>query len=100
MEKIIQMMESADEETVILGCILFLRNHKPREFPGDESINPTIYKHKITNLSSTERTLIIVDIKEDTAIILYYGVLHLTINFQKTNNEYSAIFNEINTIKI
>lgn len=70
MEKIIQMLDSNDAEIVILGCILFLQNYTPEEFPGNTSIYPTIYKHRTTNLSSVERKLAIIQGKKK--LVLYY----------------------------
>ena len=100
MEKIVQMLDSNDAEIVILGCILFLQNYTPEEFPGNTSTNPTIYKHRTTNLSSVERKLAIIQGKKKIGIILYYGILHLTIDYQKTKDEYPFVFNELNTINI
>lgn len=39
---------SFNDIIVILGCILLLQNYTPEEFPGNTSINPTIYKHRTT----------------------------------------------------
>ena len=100
MEKIVQMLDSNDAEIVILGCILFLQNYTPEEFPGNTSTNPTIYKHRTTNLSSVERKLAIIQGKKKIGIILYYAILHLTTDYQKTKDEYPFVFNELNTINI
>lgn len=73
MEKIVQMLDSNDAEIVILGCILFLQNYTPEEFPGNTSINPTIYKHRTTNLSVERKVAIIQGKKKNWYYIILWN---------------------------
>lgn len=99
MEKIIQMFESADAETVILGCILFLQTRQSIEFPGKESTNIGFYRARIID-TLVRRECAIVNEKKNIAILLYGTLLHFTTDFQLVKDNYTHIFNKIETIKI
>lgn len=99
MEKIVQMFESADAETVILGCILFLQTRQSIEFPGKESTNIGFYRDRTVN-TMVRRECAIVNEQKNIALLLYGTVLHFTTDFKFVKDKYSHIFNQIETINI
>ena len=100
MEKVIQMFESADEETIILGCILFLQNYSIDKLPEKWEIDLNQGMYKQFHLASDSKRCFMINEKTNQGFLIYASYIHSTLNAEYIKRTYMCLIESIKTINI